>query len=325
MMNLTFLIQKEGDREWLPLESPTVEVLEGRYHLLAHTGLDQPIDIQIRHRYEDNGILQEELQQRRQKPDTHGNLDLLPVAYLGRGLWTLTCSYPAEQAEVSRQSINLQVLAEDYDLISDWTFVESKRRVQSQAQTKKPPIERSAANPLVSASISAQPETDSEAAAIANITLENQQDCAPSLNEVPEQVTTITNQSYVVELEDIASHSSTAAVNLPTFPQKPQPVQFQQSEGISLPPELSPIQKAEEQVQALDLPTFPRNFHWRYIPLNKLSKVKRLRQVRNHHAEIEEAFTALELQQRFWQNVHQLVDPIDTLDSAEQILVRVDG
>jgi hypothetical protein len=28
-----FLLQQEGDRAWLPLESPDVEVLEGRYRL----------------------------------------------------------------------------------------------------------------------------------------------------------------------------------------------------------------------------------------------------------------------------------------------------
>ena len=35
MKKLEFLLQKEGDRAWLPLETPDVEILEGRYRVVA--------------------------------------------------------------------------------------------------------------------------------------------------------------------------------------------------------------------------------------------------------------------------------------------------
>jgi len=35
MQSWEFLLQKEGDRVWLPLESPDVEILEGRYRVIV--------------------------------------------------------------------------------------------------------------------------------------------------------------------------------------------------------------------------------------------------------------------------------------------------
>ncbi len=45
-----FLLQKEGDRSWLPLESPTVEILEGRYRVVARSSRKQTnVEVRIIH------------------------------------------------------------------------------------------------------------------------------------------------------------------------------------------------------------------------------------------------------------------------------------
>ncbi|MCA6471654.1 MAG: hypothetical protein IM591_14825, partial [Chitinophagaceae bacterium] len=33
------MLQRKGDKSWLPLESPTVEILEGQYRLAARSAL----------------------------------------------------------------------------------------------------------------------------------------------------------------------------------------------------------------------------------------------------------------------------------------------
>jgi hypothetical protein len=48
MENWEFLLQRKGDKSWLPLESPTVEILEGQYRLAARSDLaNVPVGISI--------------------------------------------------------------------------------------------------------------------------------------------------------------------------------------------------------------------------------------------------------------------------------------
>jgi hypothetical protein len=304
MMNLKFLIQKEGDREWLPLESPTVEVLEGRYHLMAHTTeLDQPVDIQIRHRYEDNGVLQEERQQRRQQPDTHGNLSLLPNSYLGNGLWTVTCTLCTDQTDRLNQSINLQVLAEDFGFISDWEFVEATGG--SWLPTKE--IEASEMSAIAD-------QINAEINAETFVVVSNEP-------EIGGETFVDVNQSYVVELDETPDYQN-SGVRLPVLSQQGHSTPFQQSQGSTLPPQLAAHRTAEQRIQPLDLPTFPRDVHWRYIPLNRLLVGMYRRELiqKTHHSDIEQAFMALELQQRFWRAMQQLVDPTAAPADSEPVV-----
>ncbi|WP_404786491.1 hypothetical protein [Altericista sp. CCNU0014] len=144
MTQWQFLIQKEGDRDWLPLESPNVEILEGRYNLMAKG--DRPsaqVEIQIRHEYELEGVPQEVTQRRRQHTDSQGLLELFPLTYLPPGLWELQCRVAESQAQQERaasQKLFLQVLAQDFELLSDWAGLEP-----SLAETL--PTESAAGNP----------------------------------------------------------------------------------------------------------------------------------------------------------------------------------
>lgn len=124
MTQWQFLIQKEGDQDWLPLESPNVEILEGRYYLMAQG--DHPstqIEVQIRHEYELDGVPQEVTQRRRQKTDAQGLLELFSLTYLPPGLWELKCQIDKSQNPAGNtppQKLFLQVLAQDFELLSDW-------------------------------------------------------------------------------------------------------------------------------------------------------------------------------------------------------------
>jgi hypothetical protein len=128
MTQWQFLIQKEGDREWLPLESPNVEILEGRYYLMAQLDCPSaPVEIQIRHEYELEDVPQEVTQRRRQRTDAQGRLELFPLTYLPPGLWELQCQVAGLQdhpENAAPQKLFLQVLAQDFELLSDWTCPE---------------------------------------------------------------------------------------------------------------------------------------------------------------------------------------------------------
>ena len=64
MTNWEFKLQKEGDLAWLPLESPTVEIIEGRYQLIAQVGCaNEPVEVTIQHQYDLDGVWQETCQQ----------------------------------------------------------------------------------------------------------------------------------------------------------------------------------------------------------------------------------------------------------------------
>ncbi len=128
MTQWQFLIQKEGDQDWLPLETPGAEILEGRYRLVAQ--VDQPdldVKVHIRHEYELDGILQEIIQQRVQQPNNDGCVELFGLNYLLPGLWELNCQILSEQADVPKlgRNISLQVLSQDFELLSDWDPIAS--------------------------------------------------------------------------------------------------------------------------------------------------------------------------------------------------------
>jgi hypothetical protein len=127
MTQWQFLIQKEGDGEWLPLEASSAEILEGRYQLIVQShqpGAD--IEVQIRHEYEMGGILQEVTQRQRQQADASGYFDLLSSTYLPPGLWELNCRATQDQADARGLSnkLSLQVLAQDFEFMSDWDVLD---------------------------------------------------------------------------------------------------------------------------------------------------------------------------------------------------------
>jgi hypothetical protein len=137
MTQWQFLIQKEGDRDWLPLETPGAEILEGRYRLVAQVDCPElAVKVHVRHEYELDGVLQEIIQQRIQKPNNDGYVELFGLNYLLPGLWELNCHMLSEQADVPKleRNISLQVLSQDFELLSDWDLMESSPPPPSKAR-----------------------------------------------------------------------------------------------------------------------------------------------------------------------------------------------
>src|SRR5437868_135475 len=88
-----FLIQKDGDRSWLPLESPDVEILEGRYRVVARSSrVDTSVEVCISH----IAIAEEPPKRRVQKRSSRTNHDglivVIPFTRLQPGIWELRCT-----------------------------------------------------------------------------------------------------------------------------------------------------------------------------------------------------------------------------------------
>ena len=130
MTNWEFQIQKEGDQIWLPLELPTAEIIEGRYRLIAQVGCaNEPVLITIQHQYEHDGVWQDTQEEQLHHTDDQGRLEILPLTYLGCGVWTIHCSPPLESTSESKpmvqnQALHLQVLDEDYEFLGDWQLLD---------------------------------------------------------------------------------------------------------------------------------------------------------------------------------------------------------
>ena len=88
-----FLLQKEGDRSWLPLESPNVEILEGRYRVVARSSYrNSNVEVRIVHQATVEVPPKRRTQQRSNRTNADGLVVVIPYTTLNPGTWELVCS-----------------------------------------------------------------------------------------------------------------------------------------------------------------------------------------------------------------------------------------
>lgn len=88
-----FLIQKEGDRSWLPLESPSVEILEGRYRVVARSDrANTATEIRVTHYATTETPPVRRVRKRSSRTNADGLVVILPFTRLQPGLWELRCT-----------------------------------------------------------------------------------------------------------------------------------------------------------------------------------------------------------------------------------------
>jgi hypothetical protein len=142
MYEWEFLMQKEGDQDWLSLEAPTAEILEGRYRLMAQSQFSEtPIDIQIRHICEQDGIPKRLMQRRSHTSNPEGLVGVIPYTYLQPGLWKFSCransgnyGQPDAAEPIELGSVQLLVHPHSAVLDSDWGLPEPPQS-ESQAES----------------------------------------------------------------------------------------------------------------------------------------------------------------------------------------------
>ncbi|MDB9529151.1 hypothetical protein PN498_24375 [Oscillatoria sp. CS-180] len=113
-----FLLQKEGDHDWLPLETAHVEISEGRYRIIAHTSYCEiPVNIRLSRLLADQIPPKRKTLRRTGQTNSNGLMVVIPFTHLTPGSWTVTCrSALVADANVANQEtweygVQLQVLA----------------------------------------------------------------------------------------------------------------------------------------------------------------------------------------------------------------------
>ena len=110
MENWEFLLQRKGDKSWLPLESPTVEILEGQYRLAARSALANAlVAIAIAYRPLAD-VRHQPLQQKIAKRISHdGLLIVMPYTNFVPGMWQIDCiaTEPNQESNTGSESSDL--------------------------------------------------------------------------------------------------------------------------------------------------------------------------------------------------------------------------
>ncbi len=93
MEHWQFLIQKQGDRSWHPLESPNVDILEGRYRVVARSNLpNTDVEVRITHSSTVDIPPKRRVHKRSRRTNADGLMAVIPFTYLKPGICDLQCS-----------------------------------------------------------------------------------------------------------------------------------------------------------------------------------------------------------------------------------------
>ncbi|WP_071189536.1 hypothetical protein [Trichormus sp. NMC-1] len=93
MENWQFLIQKQGDRTWQTLESPTLKILAGKYRVLARSHLvNTDVEVRVTHSSIQEVLPKRRIFKRLRRTNTDGLMAVIPFIDLKPGIWELRCS-----------------------------------------------------------------------------------------------------------------------------------------------------------------------------------------------------------------------------------------
>lgn len=197
-----FLLQKEGDRSWLPLDSPDVEILEGRYRVVARSNqVNTEVNVAISHVTVDEDPPKRRSKRRAGRTNANGLMVILPYTYLRAGIWHIICTSTDVMADLLgadwRRSVRLQVLA--------------SLGIEEENHPIAPPVDSLA--PAVDLALPLEPAARQEDGTI-----------APAL-------TSLTSQTIEPDLDDDVAEVD--ATGLPELPALPTPETALPPEAIS--------------------------------------------------------------------------------------------
>lgn len=119
MEHWQFLIQKQGDRSWHPLESLNGEILEGRYRVLARSNRpNADVEVRVTHSSTQEVPPKRRIQKRSRRTNSEGLMAVLPFTYFEPGIWELQCSGDVMSDILGKSwqyTIYLQVLSQNED------------------------------------------------------------------------------------------------------------------------------------------------------------------------------------------------------------------
>lgn len=203
MKEWTFLLQKDGDRSWLPLDSADVEILEGRYRIVAQTDHpDTDISIRICHLATEEDPPKRRIQKRSYRTNANGLMVVSPFTLLQPGDWELSCFLTDPMSDLVgdmlHQAVRLRVLACVNE--ADWEDAEPIAATQTTyaepaADTADERVESSPANDIAFDSLLAPATaTAPTAQALATLNVEIAQALGVSMDRLVEMTDQLSHQ-----------------------------------------------------------------------------------------------------------------------------------
>jgi hypothetical protein len=105
-----FLIQREGDRGWRTIETGNLQLMEGKYRIVANSDLvDTQIQTRVTYQTSDQ-IPQRRSQSRNQTTNLRGLLAVIPFTNLQSGIWQFVCSGTTDAQASWQRILKLRVL-----------------------------------------------------------------------------------------------------------------------------------------------------------------------------------------------------------------------
>lgn len=123
-----FLLQQDGDRAWLPIETPNVEILEGRYRIAAKSRYkNAPVEVCIKHDAINEDPPKRRTQKRKNQTNAQGLMVVIPFTDLLPGIWEFSCTSSDPMVELLDEpwtySVQFNVLPLEVDTIEDWDAI----------------------------------------------------------------------------------------------------------------------------------------------------------------------------------------------------------
>ncbi len=116
-------MQRKGDKSWLPLESPTVEILEGQYRLAARsTQGNLPVSIAIAYRPLAEVRHEPFHQKIAKRVSIDGLLIVMPYTNFVPGFWEVECTVGNEP---DVRAVKFDVIPVSFEAGSDWQYYET--------------------------------------------------------------------------------------------------------------------------------------------------------------------------------------------------------
>ncbi|MEB3179001.1 MAG: hypothetical protein VKL59_08245 [Nostocaceae cyanobacterium] len=202
MEHWEFLIQKQGERTWVPLLSPTADIVEGRYRVVARSSRANT-NVEVRVIYSSTLEVppKRRIQKRTRRTNSEGLMVVIPFTNLKPGCWELRCSGDLMSdfmGESWQQLVKLDVLPKIPQAVTveqHQTQVITPPPVGTSSQTAKPEIPPSPviSTPPVAPIINLTPTTELPPPVI-----------TPPLTDAqiaPEPATTLPSETPEIEVE----------------------------------------------------------------------------------------------------------------------------
>ena len=111
MTDWKFLIQRQGDRGWRPIETGNLQLMEGKYRIVATSQLyETPIQLRITHQTSDSPTPQRRSRSCQQTSNASGVVVMIPFTYLQAGIWQFVCSGSDASHTAWHRILKLRVL-----------------------------------------------------------------------------------------------------------------------------------------------------------------------------------------------------------------------